>query len=38
MDLLLAYLKEIAERAIELEDEKLIDILFDLHVLKKEED
>lgn len=38
MDLLLAYLKEITERAIELEDEKLIDILLDLHVLKKEED
>ena len=38
MDLLLAYLKEIAGRAIELEDEKLIDILLDLHVLKKEED
>lgn len=38
MDLLLAYLKEIAGRAIELEDEKLIDILLDLHVLKKKED
>lgn len=38
MNLLLAHLKEIAERAIELEDEKLIDILLDLHVLKKEKD
>ena len=34
MDLLLAYLKEIAERAVELQDEKLIEILIDLHVLK----
>ena len=38
MDLLLAYLKEIAERAIELNDEELIEILLDLHVLKKEDD
>ena len=36
MDLLLSYLKDIAERAIELNDEKLIEILLDLHVLKKE--
>ena len=34
LDLLLAYLKEIAERAVELQDEKLIEILIDLHVLK----
>lgn len=38
MDLLLSYLKEIAERAIELNDEELIEILLDLHVLKKEDD
>lgn len=36
LDLLLAYLKEIAERAVELQDEKLIEILLDLHVLKEE--
>lgn len=35
LDLLLAYLKEIAERAVELQDEKLIEILIDLHVLKQ---
>ena len=38
LDLLLSYLKEIANRAIELQDEKLIEILLDLHVLKKEDD
>lgn len=37
MDLLLSYLKDIVERAIELNDEKLIEILLDLHVLKKED-
>ena len=37
LDLLLSYLKEIAERAVELQDEKLIDILLDLHVLKQED-
>lgn len=37
LDLLLAYLKEIAERAVELQDEKLIEILLDLHVLKQED-
>ena len=37
LDLLLAYLREIAERAVELQDEKLLDILLDIHVLKKEE-
>ena len=36
LDLLLSYLREIAERAIELQDEKLIEILIDLHVLKQE--
>lgn len=38
MDLLLSYLKEIAERAIELNDKEMIEILLDLHILKKEED
>lgn len=37
LDLLLAYLKEIAERAVELQDEKLIEIFVDLHVLKQED-
>ena len=37
LDLLLSYLREIAERAIELQDEKLIEILIDLHVLKQED-
>ena len=37
MDLLLSYLKEIAERAIELNDEELIKILLDLHVLEGED-
>lgn len=37
LDLLLSYLKEIANRAVELQDEKLIEILLDLHVLKKED-
>lgn len=37
LDLLLLYLKEIANRAVELQDEKLIEILLDLHVLKKED-
>lgn len=37
LDLLLSYLKEIAERAIELQDEKLIETLLDLHVLKQED-
>ena len=36
LDLLLSYLKEIANRAVELQDEKLIEILLDLHVLKRE--
>lgn len=38
IDLLLSYLREIAERAIELQDEKLIEILLDLHVLKREDE
>ena len=37
LDLLLSYLKEIAARAIELNDDKLIDMLVDLGVLKREE-
>ena len=37
LDLLLSYLREIAERAIELQDEKLIEILIDLHVLIQED-
>lgn len=37
LGLLLSYLKEIANRAVELQDEKLIEILLDLHVLKKED-
>lgn len=36
LDLLLLYLKEIANRAVELQDEKLIEILLDLHVLQQE--
>ena len=37
LDLLLSYLKEIANRSVELQDEKLIEILLDLHVLKQED-
>lgn len=37
IELLLAYLKDIAERAIELDDKKLIEILIDLHVLIQED-
>lgn len=37
LDLLLSYLEEIANRAVELQDEKLIEILLDLHVLKQED-
>lgn len=36
LDLLLSYLKEIANRAVELQDEKMIEILLDLHVLKQD--
>ena len=35
LDLLQNYLRDIAERAIELNDDVLIDILLDLHVLKE---
>ena len=38
LDLLQAYLKEIGELAIKQENQELIEILMDLHVLKKEED
>lgn len=37
LDLLLSYLREIANRAVELQDEKLIEILLDLHVLEQED-
>lgn len=37
LDLLLSYLKEISNRAICLNDEELIEILIDMHVLKKED-
>ena len=38
MDLLSSYLRQIAERAIELNDDVLIDLLLDLHVLKEKKD
>ena len=38
MELLTSYLRQIAERAIELNDDVLIDLLIDLHVLKEEEE
>jgi len=38
MDLLSSYLRQIAERAIELNDDVLIDLLLDLHVLKEEKE
>lgn len=37
LELLLEYLEDIAERAIELDDKQLIDIILDLGVLKQEE-
>ena len=37
LDLLQAYLKEIGELAIKQDNQELIDILLDLHVLKKDE-
>lgn len=37
MEILISYLRQIAERAIELNDDVLIDLLLDLHVLKEEE-
>lgn len=36
MDLILSYLIKIADRAIELKDEELLEILKDMHVLKEE--
>lgn len=36
MELLSSYLRQIAERAIELNDDVLIDLLIDLHVLKED--
>lgn len=38
MELLSSYLRQIAERAIELNDDVLIDLLIDLHVLKEEKE
>ena len=38
MELLSSYLRQIAERAIELNDDVLIDLLLDLHVLKEEKE
>ena len=38
MELLTSYLRQIAERAIELNDDVLIDLLLDLHVLKEEKE
>ena len=38
MDLLSSYLRQIAERALELNDDVLIDLLLDLHVLKEEKE
>ena len=37
LQLLSSYLKQIAERAVELDDEVLIGLLIDLCILKKEE-
>jgi hypothetical protein len=36
LELLISYLRQIATRAIELNDDVLIGLLLDLHVLKKE--
>ena len=38
IELLSAYLRLIAERAIELNDETLLELLVDLHVLKEEKE
>lgn len=38
LDLLQAYLKEIGELAIKQDNKELIEILMDLHVLKKEDE
>lgn len=38
LDTLSFYLRQIAERAIELNDDVLIDLLLDLHVLKEEKE
>ena len=37
LELLISYLRQIATRAIELNDDVLIGLLLDLHVLKNEE-
>lgn len=36
LNLLTSYLKEIAERAIEINDDVLIGLLLDMHILKEE--
>ena len=38
LEVLASYLRDIAERAIELNDDVLIDLLLDLHVLKEEKE
>ena len=38
MEMLSSYLRQIAERAIELNDDVLLDLLVDLHVLKEEKE
>ena len=38
MEMLSSYLRQIAERAIELNDETLLGLLVDLHVLKEEKE
>lgn len=38
MELLSSYLRQIAERAMELNDDELIDLLIDLHVLKEDKE
>lgn len=38
LELLCSYMRQIAERAIELNDEKLLSILMDLHIINVTED
>lgn len=38
MDLLIWYLQQIGERAIKRQDDELIDLLLDLHVLKEDKE
>ena len=37
LNLLTSYLKDIAERAIEINDDVIIGLLLDMHILKREE-